>query len=123
MLEELTRIDFIRSGSMAPRFNYCGKANCRCHGDPPQAHGPYLQRKAKVNGKTVNRRLSAREADLYRSGSATIGAHVPSSVNYDASPRRPRTSYSRPRQRSNRKLRIGPINSMTWGFRQDTYQI
>ena len=66
MLEELTRIGFIRSGSVAPRFNYCGKANCRCYGDPPQAHGPYLQWKAKVNGKTVNRRLSARETELYR---------------------------------------------------------
>ena len=66
LLEELTRIGFIRSGSVAPRFNYCGKASCRCHGDPPQPHGPYFQWTAKVNGKTVNRRLSAREAELYR---------------------------------------------------------
>lgn len=66
LLEEITEIGFIRSGSVASRFNYCGKANCRCHADPPQPHGPYFQWTAKVGGKTVNRRLSAREAELYR---------------------------------------------------------
>jgi len=63
---ELAKIGFIRSGSLAPRYNYCGKANCRCHGDPPQPHGPYFQWTAKVNGKTANRRLNPREAELYR---------------------------------------------------------
>jgi hypothetical protein len=66
LLGEITEIGFIRSGSVASRYNYCGKANCRCHADPPQPHGPYFQWTAKVNGKTVNRRLSAREAELYR---------------------------------------------------------
>jgi hypothetical protein len=66
LLGELADLGFIRSGSLAPRFNYCGKANCRCHGQPPQPHGPYFQWTAKVDGKTVNRRLSARQAELYR---------------------------------------------------------
>ena len=66
LLGEITEIGFIRSGSVAPRYNYCGKANCRCHADPPQPHGPYCQWTAKVNGKTVNRRLSAREAEMYQ---------------------------------------------------------
>ena len=66
LLDELAGIGFIRSGSLAPRYNYCGKPNCRCHGDPPQPHGPYFQWTAKVDGRTVNRRLSAREAALYR---------------------------------------------------------
>jgi len=66
LLAEITEIGFIRSGSVAPRFNYCGKSNCRCHADPPQPHGPYWQWTAKVDGKTVNRRLSAREAELYQ---------------------------------------------------------
>jgi hypothetical protein len=63
---QLAEIGFIRSGSLAPRYNYCGKPNCRCHGDPPQPHGPYFQWTAKLNGKTVNRRLTAREAQLYQ---------------------------------------------------------
>ena len=66
LLGELADLGFIRSGSLAPRFNYCGKPNCRCHADPPQPHGPYFQWTAKVDGKTVNRRLSARQAELYR---------------------------------------------------------
>ena len=66
LVGELAAIGFIRSGSLAPRYNYCGKANCRCHGDPPQPHGPYFQWTAKVDGKTVNRRLTAREAELYQ---------------------------------------------------------
>lgn len=66
ILGELTEIGFIRSGSVASRYNYCGKANCRCHADPPHPHGPYFQWTAKVGGKTVNRRLSAREAELYQ---------------------------------------------------------
>jgi hypothetical protein len=36
-----------------------------CHADPPRLHGPYWHWNAKVNGKTVNRRLSPREAELY----------------------------------------------------------
>jgi hypothetical protein len=33
---------------------------------PPQAHGPYNQWTAKVNGKTVTRRLTETEAAHYR---------------------------------------------------------
>ena len=66
LLAQIAEIGFIRSGSVAARFNYCGKANCRCHADPPQPHGPYWQWTAKVGGKTVNRRLSVREAEFYK---------------------------------------------------------
>lgn len=66
LLGKVAEIGFIRSGSVAPRYNYCGKPNCRCHAEPPQPHGPYFQWTAKVNGKTANRRLSAAEAQLYQ---------------------------------------------------------
>lgn len=62
---ELAKIGFIRSGSVALRYNRCGKSGCRCHADPPQLHGPYFQWTAKVDGKTVNRRLSERGAEAY----------------------------------------------------------
>jgi len=65
LLAQIAQIGFIRSGSVARRFNYCGKPSCRCHADPPQPHGPYWQWTAKVAGKTVNRRLNPREAALY----------------------------------------------------------
>jgi hypothetical protein len=63
---QLAAIGYIASGSIAQRYNRCGKSNCACHADPPRLHGPYWQWTAKVDGKTVNKRLSEREARLYR---------------------------------------------------------
>ena len=62
---QLARIGYIASGSVALRSNRCGKDNCACHGDPPRLHGPYWHFTAKVDGKTVNKRLSDGEARLY----------------------------------------------------------
>lgn len=65
LAHQLADIGYIAAGSVAPRYNRCGKANCACHADPPQLHGPYWHWTAKVDGKTVNARLSPREAELY----------------------------------------------------------
>ena len=63
---QLAEIGFISSGSVTRRYTRCGTPGCKCHADPPQPHGPYYQWTAKVNGKTVTRRLSADEAELYQ---------------------------------------------------------
>lgn len=63
---ELADIGFIRAGSLVRRETSCGKAGCRCGGDPPRRHGPYYQWSRAIAGKTVSRRLDEREADLYR---------------------------------------------------------
>ena len=55
-----------RSGTVTRRYTRCGTAGCKCHDDPPQPHGPYYQWTAKVDGKTVTRRLTAQEATLYK---------------------------------------------------------
>jgi len=65
LAHQLADIGFIASGSVASRFNRCGKPNCACHADPPKLHGPYWHWTAKVDGKTVNRRLTEHEARLY----------------------------------------------------------
>lgn len=65
LARQLADVGYIVSGSVASRFNKCGKANCACHADPPKLHGPYWQWTAKVDGKTANRRLNEREAQLY----------------------------------------------------------
>lgn len=65
LANQLADIGYIAAGSVAPRYNRCGKSNCACHADPPRLHGPYWHWTAKVNGKTVNRRLTPREAELY----------------------------------------------------------
>ncbi len=61
----LADIGYIAPGTLAPRYNRCGKTNCACHADPPRLHGPYWHFTAKVDGKTVNRRLNQREAEIY----------------------------------------------------------
>ncbi|MDQ3770369.1 MAG: hypothetical protein M3370_12965 [Actinomycetota bacterium] len=63
---ELATIGLIHSGSVTRRYTRCGTPSCRCHADPPQPHGPYYQWTTKVNGKTVTRRLSPAEAELYQ---------------------------------------------------------
>jgi hypothetical protein len=62
---QLAEIGFIASGSVALRSTRCGKAYCACHADPPRLHGPYWLFTAKVNGKTLNKRLTETEARLY----------------------------------------------------------
>ena len=66
LLTQLSDLGFITAGSLASRYNRCGKPTCHCHADPPQPHGPYWQWTAKVNGKTVNRRLTNNQATLYQ---------------------------------------------------------
>ena len=66
LASQLAGIGYIASGSVAARFNRCGKPSCACHADPPQLHGPYWHWTAKIDGKTVNRRLNNREARLYQ---------------------------------------------------------
>lgn len=61
----LRGIGFIAEGSLVERYMPCGKPNCRCV-DPEWLHGPYYQLSWKQEGKTVSRRLSAEEADIYR---------------------------------------------------------
>jgi hypothetical protein len=63
---EIATIGLIHSGSVTRRYTRCATPGCKCHADPPQPHGPYYQWTAKVNGKTVTRRLSENEAELYQ---------------------------------------------------------
>jgi hypothetical protein len=62
---ELADIGLITSGSVVRRYTRCGTPGCHCHADPPQRHGPYYQWTAKINGKTVTRRLTQHQATLY----------------------------------------------------------
>jgi hypothetical protein len=66
LAERVAEIGFIAAGSITRRHTRCGKPSCRCRADPPQPHGPYYQWTAKINGKTVTRRLTKIEADLYQ---------------------------------------------------------
>ena len=57
-IAETARAGFILPGTLTERMTRCGRANCRCHADPPRLHGPYHQWTRKKNGKTATRILS-----------------------------------------------------------------
>jgi hypothetical protein len=64
--KRLQGLGFAVAGTITERYTTCGKANCRCHGDPPQRHGPYYQYSRKAAGKTISRLVTAEQADQYR---------------------------------------------------------
>ena len=49
-------IGYISAGPLTRRYTRCANSRCRCHAGHP--HGPYWQWSAKVNGKTVTKRLT-----------------------------------------------------------------
>jgi hypothetical protein len=63
---QIAEIGIVAAGSVTRRFTRCTSVGCRCNADPPMLHGPYWQWTAKVNGKTVTKRLTANEAQLYQ---------------------------------------------------------
>jgi hypothetical protein len=63
---ELATVGFISPGSVVSRYTSCGKPGCRCQADPPQRHGPYHQWSRALAGKTVSRRLTEDQAQLYQ---------------------------------------------------------
>lgn len=66
ILEAIANIDLVAPGSVTRRESRCGKANCRCHDDPPRLHGPYISWTRKVNNKTVTRLLSEEQLRDYQ---------------------------------------------------------
>ena len=65
LVSQLTEIGFFTAGSLLQRRTVCGTPSCPCHADAAQRHGPYWQYTRKVNGRTVTRRLSAADAEVY----------------------------------------------------------
>ena len=64
--QELHQLDFFLKGTVLKRMMKCGYPLCGCHRDPAQRHGPYFEWTYKVNGKTVNVKLSPQAAPLYQ---------------------------------------------------------
>ena len=63
---ELAALGFALPGTLADRMTRCGRANCRCHADPPRLHGPYAEWTRKIAGKTITRRLTPAELAEYQ---------------------------------------------------------
>ena len=63
--QELRELDYFLKGTVLQRMMKCGHPQCACHRDPAQRHGPYFEWTYKVNGKTVNVKLSPQAAPVY----------------------------------------------------------
>lgn len=62
----LGEIGFALPGSLVWRSTTCGKAGCRCQGDPPVLHGAYLTWTRAVAGKTVTRKITEEQQRRYQ---------------------------------------------------------
>src|ERR1039457_6959525 len=63
---ELLELEYFVKGTVLKRMMKCGRPQCACHHDPSKRHGPYFEWTYKVNGKTVNVKLTAEAAPLYK---------------------------------------------------------
>ena len=65
-------VDFLNEGghvlpgSLVERRTRCGKANCRCHAEPPELHGPYLQWSYTLQNKRFTRWFTPEQEERYR---------------------------------------------------------
>lgn len=66
----LDQLEYFCKGTVLKRMTKCGKAYCACRSDPDKRHGPYFELTYKIEGKTVNVRLSPETAPLYKAASA-----------------------------------------------------
>jgi hypothetical protein len=64
--KEIAALGFVLPGTLAERYLACTHAGCRCHGDPPQLHGPYWYWTRKVDAKTVSKMLSPDQVADYQ---------------------------------------------------------
>lgn len=63
---ELAGVDYFCKGTLLKRMMKCGKKTCACQSDPAKRHGPYFECTFKLDNKTVNVRLPAHAAPMYR---------------------------------------------------------
>ncbi|HUD12511.1 MAG TPA: DUF6788 family protein [Terracidiphilus sp.] len=64
--QQLQQLDYFLKGTVLKRMMKCGQPQCVCHRDPAKRHGHYFEWTYKVNGKTVNVKLSPQAAPLYQ---------------------------------------------------------
>ena len=63
---ELLAVEYFIKGTVLKRMMKCGRPQCACHNDASKRHGPYFEWTYKANGKTVNVKLTAEAAPLYK---------------------------------------------------------
>jgi len=63
---QISRFDFVCSGTILSRTKVCGKPGCRCATDPQARHGPYHEWSRREEGRLVHSIVSCSEARALR---------------------------------------------------------
>jgi len=63
---DLAQIEYFAKGTVLARMVKCGKPHCACHDNPKKRHGPYFEWTYKIQGKTVNVRLTPESAPVFQ---------------------------------------------------------
>jgi hypothetical protein len=64
--QQLRQLGYFLKGTVSQRMMKCGHPTCACHRDASRRHGPYFEWTYKVQGRTVNVKLSPQAAPLYQ---------------------------------------------------------
>ena len=62
--DRIHAMDYASSGTLHARTRPCGKANCRCAGDPSAWHGPYHDWTRWQEGRLAHRAVTPDQARL-----------------------------------------------------------
>lgn len=66
ILAEIGEIGYALPGSLVTRATACGNPGCRCHGDPPELHGPYVSWLRRADGRPITRKLTPDQLQRYQ---------------------------------------------------------
>lgn len=62
--ESLSKLKHVLTGTISKRYGPCGKTTCHCCKGKKYWHGPYFVWTRKVNGKTITKSLSPKQAEF-----------------------------------------------------------
>jgi hypothetical protein len=66
---QLQNLGYFCKGTILERRMKCGQSNCACRQDPSKRHGPYWEWTYKLQGKTVNVKLTPDAGPIYKAAS------------------------------------------------------
>lgn len=67
--QQFQELGYFCKGTVLERRMKCGQPSCPCHREPARRHGPYGEWTYKLQGKTVNVKLSPEAGRIYRAAS------------------------------------------------------
>jgi hypothetical protein len=63
ILQQISKLDDFRQGSLSPRYRKCGKPYCHCAKEDSKGHGPLWMVTRSVKGKTISKAIPLEEVD------------------------------------------------------------